>query len=174
MDKLWWTRLRNRLGRELFERVPGIYAWWAHRYRFVQSQDIPWTPLGKPLRECKLALITTGGVHLRSQPPFDMMDPDGDPTYRCFPVKVPQEELTITHDYYDHRDADRDINILLPRDRAIELAAGGELGSLHGDAFSFMGHIDKHHVRTLVEYTAPEVAQVLYRGGVDIALLTPA
>ena len=51
-----------------------------------------------------------------------MQDPDGDPTYREIERDTPVEALMITHDYYDHRDADRDINIVFPIQRLAELA----------------------------------------------------
>jgi hypothetical protein len=40
--------------------------------------------------------------------------------------------------------------------------------------YSFMGHIDKHHIKTLVEQTAKDVAHQLKQEKVDIALLVPA
>jgi hypothetical protein len=41
--------------------------------------EIPWAPLRKPLSECTVALVSTGGVHLRSDRPFNL---NGDPTFR--------------------------------------------------------------------------------------------
>ncbi len=58
------------------------------------------------LPECRIAVITTGGVHLVDQAPFDMADPHGDPSYRIIPVGTPRSRLTITHNYYDHSDAE--------------------------------------------------------------------
>jgi len=45
-------------------------------------------PLGKPVSECRLALITTGGLHLTTEPPFDTKHPDGDCSYRMLPGSV--------------------------------------------------------------------------------------
>jgi hypothetical protein len=33
---------------------------------------IPWTPMAKPLRHTTLSLVTSAGMSLRSDPPFDM------------------------------------------------------------------------------------------------------
>ena len=33
--------------------------------------EIPWTPLGKPLHQCSVALISSAGVALATDKPFD-------------------------------------------------------------------------------------------------------
>ncbi|HEX9777941.1 MAG TPA: hypothetical protein VGA63_07315, partial [Geopsychrobacteraceae bacterium] len=41
--------------------------------------DVPWTELARPLSACRVALVTTAGIHHKDQPPFDMTDsPGGD------------------------------------------------------------------------------------------------
>jgi D-proline reductase (dithiol) PrdB len=79
----------------------------------------------------------------------------------------------ITHDYYDHADADRDVNIVFPVERLRELAAAGEIGKLAERHYAFMGHITGPHVETLRRRTGPEVAALLKKAGVDVVLLTP-
>lgn len=121
-----------------------------------------------------MALITTGGVHLKSQIPFNMADPSGDPTFREIPADIKPSGLIITHDYYDHKDADKDINIVLPIERIKDLEKTGDIGSVNGRHFSFMGHITAPHIETLIKETAPKVAKKLKSDNVDIAILTPA
>ena len=135
---------------------------------------LPWAEPRKPLRDAVVAVVTTGGVHRTDQPPFDMADPDGDPTFRELPADSPRDALTITHDYYDHRDARADLNLVLPVGRVRDLVAHGVVAGLHPRVYSFMGHIDGRHVDTLRRETAPEVAARLAAGGVDYALLVPA
>jgi D-proline reductase (dithiol) PrdB len=159
---------------QLFRRLPGLARAWARRHRFVEGEGIPWTPLRKPLAESVVALVTTSGVHLRNQTPFDMDDPDGDPGSRAIPVDTPRADLTITHKYYDHSSADRDLNVVLPLDRLRELRAEGRIGGIGPFAYGFMGHIDGPHLTTLIETTAPEVARRLRDDGVDAVVLTPA
>ncbi len=36
------------------------------------SGPIPWTPLSKPLKEATVALVTSAGISLKADPPFDM------------------------------------------------------------------------------------------------------
>ena len=157
----------------LYTRVPTLARRWGRRFNALTFAEVPFTPLRKPLRACRLALITTGGVHLREQPPFDMADPRGDPSYRAIPTDTSYARLTITHDYYDHRDAERDLNILFPLELFRDLARGGHIGSL-ATCYSFMGHIEPPHVETLLRVSAPEVASVLKQEQVDAVLLTPA
>ncbi len=38
--------------------------------KWVVNHDAPWTPLAKPLRDCRLALISSGGFYTPDQPPF--------------------------------------------------------------------------------------------------------
>jgi D-proline reductase (dithiol) PrdB len=166
--------LPNRIAVQLFKHAPWLAARWARGHRFVEGDEIPWAPLRKPLREATVTMVTTAGVHLRSDPPFDMDDPDGDPSFRAIPSTADRAELVITHKYYDHSAADRDLNVVLPIDRLRELAAEGVVGGIGPTFYGFMGHIDGRHVKTLIEVTAPTVAGRLRADRVDAVFLTPA
>jgi D-proline reductase (dithiol) PrdB len=166
--------LGNRVAVQLFRRLPWLGAVWARRRRFVESDSVPWAPMRKPVRDAVVALVTTAGVHVRADRAFDMNDPAGDPGFRVIPVDVPRAAVTITHKYYDHSAADRDLNVVLPVDRLRELAAAGLVGGVAPRMYSFMGHVDGAHVRTLMETTAPEVARRLGADGAEAVVLTPA
>lgn len=103
-----------------------------------------------------------------------MQDPAGDPSFREIPGDTPAEDLIITHNYYDHADADKDINIVFPIERLRLLKHSGEIGAVNHRHFSFMGHITNSLVDTLVRETAPQVADALTQDKVDAVLLTPA
>jgi D-proline reductase (dithiol) PrdB len=129
----------------------------------------PFARPDKPLPECRLALVTTGGVHLPEQPRFDIDDPLGDCSYREIPSLA--ERLIWTHAY--HRPGEgTDLDSVLPLWTMRELEREGVVGELNHRHFSFMGAI--HDPGPLVEKTAPEVAQKLVDDGVDAALLTPS
>lgn len=166
-------RLRNRFGALVFTAFPGLAARWA-RHLETDVGTVPWAEPRVRLAQATLALVTTGGVHLTTQPPFAMDDPHGDPTFREIPVDASRGDLTITHDYYDHRDAARDLNLVWPAERLREWVNHGALGRLHPTGYGFMGHIDNSHVTTLVRTTAPQMARRLRTAGVDYALLVPA
>jgi D-proline reductase (dithiol) PrdB len=84
------------------------------------------------------------------------------------------DDLMITHNYYDHQDADQDINVVFPIKRLKEFEAEGMIGQVAPRHFSFMGHILGHHIESLVNRTGPEVAKMLKADGVDAVFLTPA
>jgi D-proline reductase (dithiol) PrdB len=165
---------KDRTLARLFTRFPILVERWARSQDLIVKYDTPWAPLSKDLRECRIALVSTAGVHLRSQLPYDMEDKEGDPTFREIPSWIKPEDLMITHNYYDHRDAEQDINIVFPMQRLGELDAAGFIGGIAIRHFSFMGHIIGRHIDTLTDRTGPEVARMLKDDGVDAAFLTPA
>ena len=127
------------------------------------------TKLEKPLSESRLALVTTGGVHLPDQARFDIDDPAGDCSYREIPNSA--EDLTWTHAYYRPDDAS-DLDAVFPLWTFRELENEGVVGGLNHRHFSFMGAI--HDPGPLAEETAPEVARKLVEDDVDAAFLTPS
>jgi D-proline reductase (dithiol) PrdB len=129
----------------------------------------PFVSPKKPLEECRLALVTTGGVHLPEQPRFDIDDPLGDCSYREIPAGA--TDLTCTHAYY-RPDEGTDLDSVFPLWTLRELEREGVVGDLNYRHFSFMGAI--HNPGPLAEETGPEVATKLADDGVDAALLTPS
>jgi len=167
------ARFKNRLIARMIGIFPSIERVFTALNNPVESKDIPWTPVRKRLRDAKVAIVTTAGVHHKGQQPFDMDDPNGDPGFRIIDVKKPVSDLMITHDYYDHRDADRDINIVFPIERLREFEDEGIIGKVASIHYGLMGHIIGPYINILVNNTAPEVAEGMRSDNVDIVLLTP-
>jgi len=168
-------RLKNQLLARLAARFPSLAQRFIDGYQPQETEGaIPWVKPAKPLRQSKLALVTTAGIHHQDQPPFDMSDNDGDPSYRLLNGESLFDTFQVTHDYYDHTDARKDPNIIFPLDRLRELVNEKVLGSLAQTHYSFMGHIDGRHIATLVEKSAREIAHKLKADQVDLVLLTPA
>ena len=153
---------------------PWIKQFWADRFQSLQFERSPWTPLEGSLSGKKVAMVTTGGVHAASEVPFDMSDRDGDPSFRLFGSNSGADELTITHDYYDHTDGDRDINIIVPLKALRSCVERGIVGSLSRDFFGFMGHIRGDHIGTLINRSCRELIRLLRQDLVDVVLLAPA
>jgi D-proline reductase (dithiol) PrdB len=174
-DQSLWQRLNNR-----WYAIPSVAQWWAGRNAdqsrslVAGEPSIPFTRVRKMLSESRVALITTAGVHLRAQPCFDMENPDGDASYRAIPVTSLVQSITITHKYYDHSDADRDLNVVFPLAHFADLVDRGVIGSLAAQHYGFMGHIEGEQAVILKDKTAREVAAKLRKDGVDFAFLTPA
>ncbi|MEW6673889.1 MAG: glycine/sarcosine/betaine reductase selenoprotein B family protein [Thermodesulfobacteriota bacterium] len=168
-----YSRIKNRIIAKIITRFPSLAKRLVASFTPWESEDIPWTPASRPLSASQVALVTTAGVHHKTQTPFDMQDPDGDPTYREISGGSVLSDLMITHDYYDHADADKDMNVVFPLDRLNELQRENIIGRVAGRHYSFMGHIDGSHISTLVARIAPEVARKLKDDHTDIVLLTP-
>jgi D-proline reductase (dithiol) PrdB len=166
--------LFDRVVAKVFTRSPQLFRWWVRKHRFLEFEQIPWTPFTGPVARSRVALVTTAGVHLRQDAPFNMRDPAGDPSFRELPADALPGSWTITHNYYDHSDADKDVNVVLPFERLRELAQHKEIGSINRRHFSFMGHVLPPHLDTLMNRTAPQVARLLKQDQVDIAILSPA
>lgn len=130
------------------------------------DESIPWAGLDKPLDRCRIALVTTGGVYLERQTPFDT----GDATHRPIPWDAPKDRLRIWHPGYDTGPARNDINCIFPVDRFKELEAEGVIGELAATNYSFMGLI--HDTEHLASETAPEVGRLLSEAGVDAVFLS--
>jgi len=167
-------RLKNRGLAVLATAIPSIGERFAAGFSAERQDDrVPWAPVRKPLAASTVALVTTAGVHHRDQPAFDMHDHEGDASFRELDLERPLDTLMITHDHYDHADADRDLNVVFPVERLRELAAAGEIGGVARLAYGFMGHITGAHLETLKRRSAPEVAARLKRARVDAVLLAP-
>jgi len=123
----------------------------------------------KPLDLSRIALVTTGGVHLPEQPRFDIDDFDGDCSYREIPADA--EVLTWTHAYY-RPDEGSDLDAVFPLKTLRRLVEAGLVDELSPRHFSFMGAIQDP--TPLIEETAPEVANKLLEDEVDAVLLTPS
>lgn len=128
---------------------------------------IPWTPLRKPLSECTVVLVSTGGVHLRSDRPFNL---NSDSSFRVIPNDAQAEDLAISHQAYDRTDALKDINLVFPIERLRELAAEHVIGRLAANHYGFglMGSAKR------LMPSLKEVARRISESGVDLALLVPA
>jgi D-proline reductase (dithiol) PrdB len=135
--------------------------------RKLAAGEIPWTPLRKSVAESTVALVSTGGVHLRSDRPFNV---NGDPNFRVIPGDAQGGDIAISHQAYDKADALKDINLVFPIERLRELEAEHVIGRLADDHYGFglMGS-----ARRLMP-AIKEAARRIKESGVDLALLVPA
>ena len=139
-------------------------------FEFKIFTDTPVTPLSKPLNKCRIALITTGGLHLRTDEPFDQNILDGDSSFRKIPRDIKADGLHIAHKWYNHKFINADLNCVLPIDRMREYVQNGTIGSLSEENYSFMGHIYK--AEALLK-SSKKLGRILKENDVDIAFLTP-
>lgn len=161
-----------------FKYLPRSIAAYYQTLVVPKADPIPWTPLAKPLNQCRLAAITTAGICDRSrEPPFDAerekREPMwGDPTYRRISRDVRQDEIGASHLHINNRDLLVDVNTVLPLQRLAEFEAEGVIGSLAETNYSFMGY--QPNTTVWRERYGPEVAVLLKDDDVDAVLLAPA
>ena len=150
--------------REKYETLGyGVYQW-------VFSADTPpWRPLPKPLSECRLGLVASGGIYVRGQVAFHYRD---DTSLLKIPMDTPTRELRTTHFAYDLADARQDPNVVFPIDTLRGLASEARVGSLAANAYTFMGGI--YSSRRVREDLAQRVTDALLAEEVDAALFVPA
>src|SRR6476661_485122 len=94
---------------------------------------IPFTPLTKPLSECRVALLSTAGVARNDDRPFDQEGERrnpwwGDPSYRAIPPGTTERDVRLYHLHIDPRFGESDLDVVLPMRRLVELAGGGIVG----------------------------------------------
>ncbi|GAB6270453.1 MAG: glycine/sarcosine/betaine reductase selenoprotein B family protein [Smithellaceae bacterium] len=139
-------------------------------YQWTENTSAPWTPVVKPLAESKVVLISSGGIYRSDQAPFDPVK--NDITFREIPADTDINDLKTSHDYYDHQDADKDVNCVFPLERLRELAAGGFIRELAETNFTFMGRIFRKSA--LLNEMIPALIARLKAMKVDLAFLVPA
>jgi D-proline reductase (dithiol) PrdB len=140
------------------------------------QREIPWTPLSRPLAESRLTLISSGGMRLAGDRPFDQEGERrnpwwGDPTWRAIPRDATERDLRFDHLHVDNSHVERDLDCALPLRRLRELEAAGEVGRSVPTHYSFMGYI--LDPRRLLEESTPQMIERMRAEQVDVALLVP-
>lgn len=139
--------------------------------------EIPWTPMTRPLSESTVALISSGGIALKTDHPFDQEGERnnpwwGDPSYRIIPNTARSEDIRVYHLHINPVPAETDINSLLPIERLNDLVVEEIVGNAATSHYSFMGYILRP--RELLEVSIPAIIDRMHDEKVDIVLLIPA
>jgi D-proline reductase (dithiol) PrdB len=138
-------------------------------YRWAERPEPPpWAPIDRPLAECRVAVIASGGIYRAGQVAFHHRD---DTSIRIIDRDTPTAELRATHFAYDLTDARADPNCVFPIDTLRDLAADGMIGELAGELYTFMGGI--YSTRKVDEIVAPQLVDLVGGQHPDIVLLVP-
>jgi len=157
---------------------PSLKAW---VQIFIQEREyrgpIPWTPLSKPLSKTTIALVTSAGISLKTDPPFDMEREKreatwGDRSFRTIPSGTTEKEIDVNHLHINTNYIRQDINVMLPLSRMAELEREGIVGGLAPTAYSFYG-FQWENTDFLQEAIAP-ISSKMKVEAVEVVLLTPA
>lgn len=130
--------------------------------------DPAFTPLGKPLGEARVAIVTSAALHRPDQERFA----PGDTKYTT--LERADRELVMGHwsPNFDHTGFQLDVNVVYPIDRLQELAADGVIGDVAPRHFAFAGN-QPETVSELRLDTGPACAQELLADDVDVVIFTP-
>ena len=139
--------------------------------------EIPWAPVRKPLSECRVALLSTAGLSMKDDTPFDMdferQNPTkGDPSWRRLRADATSADIAANHLHIDTGFIERDLNVALPLEPLHALATQGVIGSVADSHYSIMG-FQGNDSSQLVEQSAPAIAAAMKSEEVDLALLAP-
>ena len=161
----WIARARPLLEAELWKEAFAGYP-------SVVNDAAPFTPLRRPLADCTIAPVTSGGLYLPAgQDPFDEPNPEGDLSHRALPTTLAQSDIGVAHGRYDAANALADDNSVYPVDRLRDLADDGVIAGLAPTGYSFMGYLTD--AGTFAATTARAIAGEIAASGADGALLIP-
>ncbi len=141
-------------------------------YRWTVNESAPLQRLKKPLSDCTVSLLTSGGVSQCSMPAFN---PDARNDHRLDAIdrEADATDFQIHDSYYNHSDADNDINCIFPVERLRELAAAGVIGRVSRRLWSgFMGRI--YNRSKVLEESGPAFAAALAEDAVDVLVAAPS
>jgi D-proline reductase (dithiol) PrdB len=142
-----------------------------------KPRPIPWTPLAKPLPECTVTLLSSAGIALKTDRPFDQEGERqnpwwGDPSYRILPKDAACEDVRLYHMHIDPSYAEQDLNCLFPLQHLQELQNRGRIGRSAPRNYSIMGYL--LNPEELLCETVPAIIRNLKEDFADVVVLVPA
>src|SRR5437762_14148230 len=142
-------------------------------YRWRRVDPVPVTRLGRPVKECRVALVTTAGLVPPGEAPFDLARLGGDTSFRILHVTVPPADLRVVHrsTAFDRPAVERDVNVAIPIDPLKPLVAAGVVVIVAPLHLSFMGSITAP--ARLQRETAVAASYVPVDDSADISLRPP-
>ena len=137
-----------------------------------------WAPFEKRLASSRIALLTSAGISLKSQPSFDVereqSNPEwGDPSWRPIPSSANPADMTVAHLHINPDDILSDPEIALPSRALDELVAESAVGSSTAKHVSVMGYQERS-LEGWRNQTAPEIVAMLRDQQADGLVLAPA
>ena len=142
-------------------------------YQWAQFDDVPFTPLKKPLSECRIGLLGTSEVAVKFDPETEE-DPVIEEDFRgvyAIPTKVPTSKFYSRTKSFDqnatHLD---DVNAYYPVDRMREAVADGRIASMPD---WFYGAYNNYSQRKVMQEEAPKALNFARRDELDAMIMVP-
>ena len=140
------------------------------------AEEIPWAPVRKPLAKSRISVVSTAGLNMKGDTPFDMESERkrpswGDPTWRRLTRDVSTETIEANHLHIETRHLKADLDVCFPVPLLRELEAEGVVGEVAPSHYSIMG-FQGPDLRRL-EPSCVAIADAMAAEAVDIALFVP-
>ena len=126
---------------------------------------IPYTPLKRDLKDCRIALVSTSGAYAEGMQPFT----DNDFSFRLIPRDTDIRRIHFVPGHFDTSKGAADANIMFPLDRIRELVEAGEIRTITDHHIS-MGLTTR--LRQLKEHVSWEIAEAVMKMRPDVVVLT--
>ena len=133
----------------------------------MSRKCVPYTPVTGPLNEMRIALVSSTGIYLDGQEPYQEHNDD---TYRVLPADLDANHLHIRHGHYDSSEAEKDHNCVFPIDRLRELADDGVIKAVSNKHIGFKGA--STDLKRQYEHLAPAIAHEIEHSQADGVILT--
>ncbi len=142
-------------------------------YQWAHFDDVPFTPLKKPLKECRIGLLGTSEVAVRFDPDKEA-NPINEEDFRgvyAIPSSTPTDKLysrTLSFDRNaTHLD---DVSAFYPVDRLREAAASGRIGSMPERVY---GAYNNYSQRKVLTQEAPKALNFCRQDELDAIIMVP-
>ena len=141
-------------------------------YRWAHFDDVPFTPLAKPLSACRATLVSTSGIQSTTGfGPRRGADRLVHGSVYTIPSDTAVDTLFSNEGHFDHHETTlEDVNAFFPISRLHEFVEQGRLGSVSQD---LIGVGTQYSHRRTQQNDAPRVLELCRQQGVDVAILTP-
>ena len=140
-----------------------------YRWFHAGEDPVPFTPLSKKIKECRVGLLSTSGAYSLGQSAYHYKD---DSSLRNIDKNCSNENIRFSHITENYLENPRkDPNCILPLGQLLRMEKEGKIGELADQVFSCMGGI--YSQRKVLEDIAPDVYSRFLSQEVDVALLVP-
>ena len=148
-----------------------FFETYAAEFKYDQDQPTPWKPVQKDLEDSLVCLITTSGMRLKSDKPFQINKLSGSSEFKEFTVHATENELAVDMTNYHSAEAMKDINVLIPVEHIIEMVERKNISKIHETIYSFCGFCKD--IEQLKQSTK-RVIRKLIEAEVDLILISTA
>jgi len=157
------------IGRAIHRVSPKFSKKLEQGYPFARQKMVRLTHLAT--KNPRVALLSSAGLYLENQQPFQYKNFYGDFSFRVFPGDFPICFLRLTESDFDRSGFEADPGSLFPLTELKAVAAefGGQVAEHH---FSLLGFCLKPN--KLLETSVPQILKILKEDKTDIVLLVPA